>query len=96
MSLSCLGPLEKVTFFMGHCVVDVYLVLPELNFFTLNTGILIMVHLVRLRIFSLKMVEYSISLLSLPLNFFFDGQVGWAILAFSFFQNFFVGYLLHD
>ena len=20
MSLSCLGPLEKVTFFMGHCV----------------------------------------------------------------------------
>ena len=76
-------------------IVDVYLVLPALNFFTLNTGILIMVHLVRLRIFSLKMVEYSISLLSLPLNFFFDGQVGWTILTFSYFLNFFVGYLLH-
>ena len=24
MSLSCLGPLEKVTFFMGHCVVEYY------------------------------------------------------------------------
>ena len=76
-------------------IVDVYLVLPALNFFTLNTGILIMVHLVRLRIFSLKMVEYSISLLSLPLNFFFwrTSRVDHSDLFLL--SELFVGYLLH-
>ena len=41
------------------------MVLPALNLSTLNAGILIMMHQVRLMMFSLNMVDYSISFLSL-------------------------------
>ena len=60
------------------------------------TGILIMVHQVRLMMFSLKMVDYSMSFLLLSTcNFFFDRQVVGTILTLSYFLNFFVGHLLH-
>ena len=44
---------------------DLLLVLPALNLSTLNAGILIMLQQVRLRMFSLHMVDYSMSFLSL-------------------------------
>ena len=44
---------------------DMHLVPPALNFSTLNAGILIMMEQVRLIMFSLNMVDYSMSLLSL-------------------------------
>ena len=44
---------------------DVHLVLPALNLFTLNAGILIMVHQERLMMLSLKMVDYSVPFLLL-------------------------------
>ena len=50
-----------VLFNMG----DLHLVLPALNLSTLNTGILIMMQQVRLMMFSLNMVDYSMSFLSL-------------------------------
>ena len=50
-----------VLFNMG----DLYLVLPALNLSTLNAGILIMMQQVRLTMFSLNMVDYSTSFLSL-------------------------------
>ena len=46
-----------VLFNMG----DLHLVLPALNLSTLNTGILIMMQQVRLMMFSLNMVDYSMS-----------------------------------
>ena len=42
-----------------------HLVLPALNLYTLNAGILIMMHQVRLMMFSLNMVDYSMSFLLL-------------------------------
>ena len=42
---------------------DLHLVLPALNLSTLNTGILIMIQEVRLVMFSLNMVDYSMSFL---------------------------------
>ena len=50
-----------VLFNMG----DLHLVLPALNLSTLNAGILIMMQQVRLMMFSLNMVDYSMSFLSL-------------------------------
>ena len=50
-----------VLFNMG----DLHLVLPALNLSTLNAGILIMMQKVRLTMFSLNMVDYSMSFLSL-------------------------------
>ena len=44
---------------------DLHLLLPELNLSTLNGGILIMLQKVRLMMFSLNMVDYSMSFLSL-------------------------------
>ena len=44
---------------------DLHLVLPALNMSTLGTGILIMVQQVRLMMFSMKMVDYSMSFLLL-------------------------------
>ena len=44
---------------------DLHLVLPALNLSTLNAGILIMMQQVRLMMFSLNMVDYSMSFLSL-------------------------------
>ena len=60
-----------------------------------GVGILIMMQQVRLMMFSLKMVDYSMSFLLLSTLIFFDGQVGWTILEHSNFLNFFVGPLLH-
>ena len=45
--------------------VDLYLVLPALILSTLDAGILIMVQPVRLMMFSLNMVDYSMSFLLL-------------------------------
>ena len=42
-----------------------HVVLPALNLSTLNAGILIMMQQLRLMMFSLNMVDYSMSLLSL-------------------------------
>ena len=50
-----------VLFNMG----DLHLVLPALNLSTLNAGILIMMQQVRLTMFSLNMVDYSMSFLLL-------------------------------
>ena len=47
------------------------LVLPELNLSTLDAGILIIVQQVRLMMFSLNMVDYSMSILSLYISIFF-------------------------
>ena len=60
-------------FYMG----DLYLVLPALKLSTLDAGILIMVQQVRMMMFSLNMVDYSMSFLSLSTWFFVlvDGQV---------------------
>ena len=44
---------------------DLHLVLPALNLSTLNAGILIMMQKVRLMMFSLNMVDYSMSFLLL-------------------------------
>ena len=44
---------------------DLHLVLPALNLSTLNAGISIMMQQVRLMMFSLNMVDYSMSFLSL-------------------------------
>ena len=50
---------------------DMHLVLPALNLSTLNAGILIMMQQERLMIFSLNMVDYSMSFLLLSTwNFF--------------------------
>ena len=47
------------------CMGDLYLVLPALNLSTLDDGILIMVQQERMMMFSLNMVDYSVSFLSL-------------------------------
>ena len=52
---------HHVLFNMG----DLHLVLPALNLSTLNAGILIMMQQVRLMMFSLNMVDYSMSFLLL-------------------------------
>ena len=44
---------------------DLYLVLPALKFSTVDAGILIMVQQVRMMMFSLNMVDYSLSFLLL-------------------------------
>ena len=72
---------------------DLHLVLPALNLSTLNAGILIMMQKVRLMMFSLNMVDYSMSFLLLFL--FFAGQVGGTILRCSYSLSLFVGLLLH-
>ena len=46
-------------------MVDLYLVLPALNLSILDAGILIMVQQVRLMMFPLNMMDYSMSFLSL-------------------------------
>ena len=53
--------LKIVLFNMG----DLHLVFPALNLSTMNAGILIMMQKVRLMMFSLNMVDYSISFLLL-------------------------------
>ena len=50
---------------------DLHLVLPALNLSTLNAGISIMMQQVRLMMFSLNMVDYSMSFLSLYTSDFF-------------------------
>ena len=60
---------HQVLIYMG----DLRLVLPALNLFTLDAGILIMMHQVRLMMFSLKIVDYSYVLpLAVHLNCFRD------------------------
>ena len=44
---------------------DMHIVLPALNLSTLNAGILMMMQQVRLMMFSLNMVDYSMSFLLL-------------------------------
>ena len=66
-----------------------------LDIFRSAPVILKMVQKVRLKMFSLKMVAYSMSLVLLSTLNFFDEQVGWTILDHSCFLNFFVGILLH-
>ena len=63
---------------------DLHLVLPALNLSTLNTDILIMMQQVKLMMFSLNIVDYSMSFLSLSTRDFFAGQVGWTILILSY------------
>ena len=55
------GLFHHVLFYMG----DLNLVLPALNLSTLEAGILIMVQQVRMMMFSLKMVDYSMPFLLL-------------------------------
>ena len=59
--------IHHVLFNMG----DLHLVLPALNMITLNAGILIMMQQVRLMMFALNMVEYSMSFLWLSTWDFF-------------------------
>ena len=59
--------LHHVLFNMG----DLHLVLPALNLSSLNAGILIMMHQVRLIMFSLNMVDYSLTFLLLSTWDFF-------------------------
>ena len=66
---------------------DLHLVLPALNLSTLNAGFSIMMQQVRLMMFSLNMVDYSMS--------FFAGQVGGTTLNLSYSLRFIVGPLLH-
>ena len=61
-------------------LVDLHLGRPALNVSTLDAGILIMEQQVRLMKFSLNMVDYSMSFLSLFTWIFFDRQVGGTIL----------------
>ena len=69
-----------VLFNMG----DLHLVLPALSLSTLNAGILIKMHQVRLMMFSLNMVDYSMSFFLLfQLNFFYR-QVGGTIVRHSY------------
>ena len=56
---------------------DLYLVLPALNLSTLEAGILIMEQQVRLMIFSLNMVDYSMTFLSLS-TLITELSWGWA------------------
>ena len=74
---------------------DLHLVLPALNLSTLNAGILIMMQKVRLRMFSLNMVDYSMSFLLLSTWIFFDRQVVGTILSRFYFLGFVEGPLLH-
>ena len=69
-----------VLFNMG----DLHLVLPALNLSTLNAGILIMMQQVRLIMFSLNMVDYSMSFLLLS-NWAFRGDHSEPFLLFVFF-----------
>ena len=85
------GLFHHVLIYMG----DLYLVLPALNLSTLDAGILIMVQEVRLMMFSLNMVDYTMSFLSLSTCDFFAGQVGGTILNLSYSLTFDVGPLLH-
>ena len=55
------GLLHNVLIFMG----ELHLVLPAMILSTLDSGILIMVQQVRLMMFSLNMVDYSMSFLLL-------------------------------
>ena len=60
------GLLHNVLIFMG----ELHLVLPATILSTLDAGILIMVQPVRLMMFSLNMMNYSISFLSLSIRGF--------------------------
>ena len=59
----------RLTLALFHIVLfnlgDLHLVLPALNFSTLNASIFIMMQQVRLMMFSLNMVDYTMSFLSL-------------------------------
>ena len=59
-------------------MVDLHLVLPALNLSTMDAGILIMVQLVRMMGFSLNMVDYSMSFLSLSTL----KVIGWVVVIF--------------
>ena len=74
---------------------DLQFVLPALNLSTLNAGILIMMQQVRLMMFSVNMVDYSMSFLLLFQLSFFAGQVGGTILNLSYYLTFDVGPFLH-
>ena len=63
---------HHVLFAMG----DLHLVLPALNMSTLDAGILIMVQQVRLMLFSLNMVDYSMSFLLLSTFIFYQKSRG--------------------
>ena len=55
-------------------MISLHLVLPALNLSSLNAGILIMMQQVRLMLFSVNMVDYSMSFLSLSIWDFVWGQ----------------------
>ena len=76
-------------------MVDLHFVLPALNLSTLDAGILIIVQQVRLMMFSMNMMDYSMSLLSLSTLTFFKGQVGGTILSKFYSLGFVVGPLFH-
>ena len=59
-------------------MVDLHLVLPELNLSPIDAGILIMVQQVRMMGFSLNMVDYSMSFLSLSTL----KVIGWVVVIF--------------
>ena len=55
---------------------DLHLVLPALNLYTLDAGILIMVQQVRLMMFSFNMVDYSMSFMLKSIKVVVGGR-GW-------------------
>ena len=74
---------------------DLHVVLPTLKLSNMNAGILKMMQQVRLMMFSLNMVDYSMSFLLLSTQLFFAGQVGGTTLNLSYSLSFIVGPLLH-
>ena len=74
---------------------DLNLVLPAMNLSILDAGILIIVQHVRLMMFTLNMVDYPMSFLSLSTWDCFGGQVEGTIPRCSFSLSFVLGPLLH-
>ena len=72
-----------------------HVVLPALNLSTLNAGILIMMQQLRLMMFSLNTVDYSMSFLLLSTQNFFCWTSGGTTLNLSYSLRFIVGPLLH-
>ena len=86
-----MGLFHHLLVYMG----DLHLVYPALNLSILDASILKMVQQVSLMMFSLNMVDYSMSFLSLSSWTFFGGQVQGTILRCSSSLSFVVGPVLH-
>ena len=86
-----MGLFHHVHIYIG----DLHLVYPALNLSILDAGILIMVQQVSLMMFSLNMVDYPMSFLSLSTWDFFGGQVEGNFLRYSYSLSFVAGPPLH-